>query len=68
MNAWNAVATYHTQHKEALSECLWIDRGDLRALVACVCVCVGACVCVCVCVCASLGVLVWGWGSGGHEY
>lgn len=33
-NPWSALATYHTQHKEALSECLWIERGDLHALVS----------------------------------
>jgi len=32
-NAWSALATYHTQHKEALSECLWLQRGSLCAMV-----------------------------------
>ena len=27
------MATYHTQHKEALSECLWLQSGSLCALV-----------------------------------
>ncbi len=26
-------ATYHTQHKEAVSECVWLQRGGLRLLV-----------------------------------
>jgi hypothetical protein len=67
VNAWNAVATYHTQHKEALSECLWIDRGDLRALVACVCVCVCVCMCVCELVCLARKPRCFGLGVGGLE-
>ena len=30
---WSALATYHTGHKEALSECLWVQHGELCALV-----------------------------------
>ena len=32
-NAWSTLATYHTQHKEALSECLWLQRGSACAIV-----------------------------------
>lgn len=32
-STWSALATYHTQHKEALSECLWLQRESACAIV-----------------------------------